>query len=184
MEQKNITAIDLANLLHTIKEETIVEINYEGKQSKLNGGAGKNKMELLIEINPKEIKKVSKTTAKIGDIDYSKMVNEAMKEKGIETENDGEFQSKGLPWGQFREGNRVIIDHKGKSYLRFYPIKGMSNSHYEYQGDVIDIMDEKFDPWRKVETEEKEEPIVFVNCVEIVNIKSIKIDDVIYNVVE
>jgi hypothetical protein len=45
---------------------------------------------------------------------YSKSVNNVRKAEG----NEEEFVAKPLSWGEFAEGSKVLINHKGSQYLR------------------------------------------------------------------
>lgn len=51
------------------------------------------------------------------NIDYEKKVNTELDKAGYEKN----FEAASLPWGQYVEGSRTLITHKGEYYFRIYP---------------------------------------------------------------
>lgn len=53
------------------------------------------------------------------NMDYQNSTNRELERRGVE----GDFEAQSLPWGQWVEGSKVLITHKGELYARMYQIR-------------------------------------------------------------
>lgn len=71
-----------------------------------------------------EVFKAATIVANVG-ISYENTVNNRL----VREEKENNFSAEALPWGQFWNDSKVIVEHKGELYLRYYPEMNAAAKH-------------------------------------------------------
>ena len=171
-------------------KSSFVGLKTETAQSTLNKGRGKNSMVESLGINPDEIVKHTKLVALIGtNVTYQDMVNNRLAKENADSQLNVTFESADLPFGEWVNGaEKLLIKNGDKLYLRVYCVANNKPTvEHIYNGSSINLMESKFDSYRKPdkkdgENQGLEKPIV-VRTYGLDSIKEITIGGMTYEIV-
>lgn len=163
---KTITHTELENLIRAkLKGVTFVSAKTETAQNVLNKGRGESAMVETIGVDPDKIVKHTKLVFAIsgGAVGYQDFVNNKLiKEAKIAGKEKAQlkFEAQGHKWGKLLYDDcNAILTHKEKGgrYLVAYCVANNTPEvDYTYQGKAINLMESRFDAYRKPERKEGE----------------------------
>ena len=173
---------ELADLLTNYKgssQFSLVTVTVP-RQNKKSRGVITDKGTLFSDLFKGLVYKTAKRHATIG-VSYQNAVNGRLKKE--DQPDAGEFQAEGLPFGEWREGSKVVIDYNGVPYIRVTYLnanKGESVYHYadgeQISGNDLEILKADFLPEVKTDTRQGTDNPVKVNSIKAENIMGLSID--------
>jgi hypothetical protein len=150
-----------AFILNKVKGATIISLITETKQNKLNKGRGENAMVEAINVDPDNIVKHTKIVAmisNIGKVGFQELVNNRLLKEAVLKGKDKAqltFEAGKRKWGEHINGSPALVGYKGSRYLVLFCVANNKPIvNYKYKGKTIDLMEARFDPYRKPERKE------------------------------
>lgn len=128
---------------------------------------------------------ISRRYVTIGN-DYETAVNNRLDKEGKDVEK---FEAMSLPWGQWVEGSKILIEHKGETYIRLNYLSANSDktekAYYYEDGTMLDDelverLKEEFLPVDKGETRQGTDNPVIVITTKLAGITRLKFAGKIY----